>query len=59
MELHDCIPEHQTRQRTLAEIFLLLSKRKGFRSSGLRSISHLTSLVVVHHSDLQDSYAES
>lgn len=58
MELHDCIPEHQTGQRTLAEIFLLLSKRKGFRS-GLRSISHLTSLVVVHHSDLKDSYAES
>lgn len=54
-----CIPEHQTRQKTLTVILLLLSKRKGFRSSGLRSISHLTSLVDVHHSDLQDCYAES
>lgn len=54
-----CIPEHQTRHRTLAEILLLLSKRKGFRSSGLRSISHLPSLVGVHCSDLQDCYAES
>lgn len=53
-----CIPEHQTRQSTLAEILLLLSERKGFWSSGLRSISHLTSLVDVHCSDL-DCYAES
>lgn len=49
-----CIPEHQTRQRTLAEILLLLSKRIFW------SISQLTSsLVDVHHSDLQDCYAES
>lgn len=54
-----CIPEHPTTHRTLAEILLLLSKRKGFRSSGLGFVSHLTSLVDVHHSDLQDCYVES
>lgn len=55
----NCIPEHQSKQRTLAGTLLLLSKRKGLRSSGLRPISHLTSVVGVHHSDLQDCYAES
>lgn len=54
-----CNQEPQTRHSTPAEILLLLSKRKGFRSSGLRSISHLTSPIDVHPCDLQDCYAES